>query len=176
MADMEKAAVSKEDFKALKALLMGVPVTAGLEGPDGASAATAMKKDADEPPGGGVEGGPAQASLADGEGSDEETAEVVSVVAANGVPSGPIEVTSFLETHVGHRPRRCPLPRGAPPLPCLAACLSNQMAGHEAFAATVRQFAASRAFTVHQGVDLMRIAAGDDAMDSFDRMDFAMVT
>mmetsp|Transcript_56970 Transcript_56970/g.129073 ORF Transcript_56970/g.129073 Transcript_56970/m.129073 type:complete len:184 (-) Transcript_56970:94-645(-) len=42
------------------------------------------------------------------------------------------------------------------------------------FVETVKQFAESRRYTVHQAIELMNLAKKVDLMDAFDKMDFAM--
>ena len=178
MADMDKTAVLKSDFIKLKELLSGTaapaapakkppsPPAAGGEREDGETGETTAddggakegdggaEKSAepeDEPTGGQAEAAPATSDAFDPnlqrDGGDP-------AFGGSGFGAALGSMPSFGEPGGG----------------------GGESGGSKAstFFATLKQFAASRCFTVHQGVDLMKLARRHGILDSFEEMELAV--
>lgn len=132
MGDMDRIAVSKNDFSALKCLLMGIkPTPSPAVDPDSPTTKAPTDKDA------------AAADKPDGVKVKSEESEAI---------------PGSMDANIGSVEAE-----PAVPLTC------------EEFITTVEQFALSRSYTVFQAVQLMELAMANNTLDSFDRVNFAVI-
>jgi len=166
MADMDKAAVTKTAFNALKELLdpelrekkLREQASAAAKA-DPVSSWVVPKKASDGVSGGGSGGGATTGGGTDGgtDGGDGGGGGVATaIVVAHSIGAGAAGAgdDSLWDVAEG--------------------IVVDELPESEVFVSKVKQFGASRAYTIHQAVDLMRLAKRLGCLDSFDMMDFAM--